>query len=168
MTIKSISIKAIAVSVAISCSLSAVAENVPFKVAVIKGSTASKELVSGDLETSLAQLTSETENNFEHSTSLCATYLKAKTLDKSEAACTAAIDSIESLHPYDIKKNYLTSISYSNRAISRYLNNDFSGAIDDLNIATSINANAITAGNLKLMKNKMLSLDDSATSLVAD
>jgi len=168
MTVKSISIKALITSVAISFSLAAVADKVAFKVAVIKDTTASKEIISGDIETSLAQLTTTNESSFENSTGLCATYLQTKNVDKSEVACTAAIKSIESIRSYDARKSYLRSISYSNRAIARYLNNDFLGAMDDLNIATSINENTITAGNLTLMKNKMLTANEPTKDLVAD
>ena len=169
MSIKSISIKALITSIAMSCSVSAMAEMTSFKVAVIKDTTASQEIISGDLATSIAKLTSADESSFETHTGLCVAYLKSKIIDKSVPACTAAIDSISSVQSYDRKKSYLQSLSYSNRGISRYLSNDIEGAMSDLSVAESINSNPITAGNLQLMKNKMIAMDESSTDeLLAD
>jgi hypothetical protein len=167
MTIKNISYKALAATIAISCSASAMAEISTFKVAVIKDTTASQEIISGDLEASITQLTLNNKNTFENNTGLCVAYLKSKNVEKSESACTAAIESISSVS-YDKKKTYLQSLSYSNRAIARYLKNDFTGAMDDLSVATSINSNTITAGNLQLLKNKILEVDDSADSIFSE
>jgi hypothetical protein len=167
MTIKNISYKALAATIAISCSVSAMAEISTFKVAVIKDTTASQEIISGDLEASITQLTLNNKNTFENNTGLCVAYLKSKNVEKSESACTAAIESISSVG-YDKKKTYLQSLSYSNRAIARYLKNDFTGAMDDLSVATSINSNTITAGNLQLLKNKILEVDDSADSIFSE
>ena len=167
MTIKNMSYKALAATIAISCSASAMAEISTFKVAVIKDTTASQEIISGDLEASITQLTLNNKNTFENNTGLCVAYLKSKNVEKSESACTAAIESISSVG-YDKKKTYLQSLSYSNRAIARYLKNDFTGAMDDLSVATSINSNTITAGNLQLLKNKILEVDDSADSIFSE
>lgn len=161
------SYKALAATIAISCSASAMAEISTFKVAVIKDTTASQEIISGDLEASITQLTLNNKNTFENNTGLCVAYLKSKNVEKSESACTAAIESISSVG-YDKKKTYLQSLSYSNRAIARYLKNDFTGAMDDLSVATSINSNTITAGNLQLLKNKILEVDDSADSIFSE
>ncbi|WP_159817938.1 hypothetical protein [Colwellia sp. 20A7] len=168
MTIKNIPYKALIAGIAISCSASAMAEISTFKVAVIKDTTASQEIISGDLEASITQLTLSNKNTFENNTGLCVAYLKSKNVEKSESACTAAIESISSVSSYDKKKTYLQSLSYSNRAIARYLKNDFTGAMDDLSVATSINSNTITAGNLQLLKNKILEVDESADSIFSE
>lgn len=40
--------------------------------------------------------------------------------------------------------------------------------MDDLSVATSINSNTITAGNLQLLKNKILEVDNSADSIFSE
>lgn len=170
MTIKSLPLKAALAGVVLSSSVSAFAADTAFKVAVIKDTTATEEILAGDLNKSIETLTSKTrvKNTFEHNTSLCVAYLQSDYTEKSESACTAAIESIESASPYSKKHSYLESISYSNRAIARYLNSDFSGAMDDLNLALSINENSVTSGNLKLLKSKLLDDDSSTASLISD
>ena len=170
MTIKSLSLKATLTAVALASSVSAFAADNPFKVAVIKNTTATKAILAGDLSKSIETLTSKThvKNSFEHNTSLCVAYLQSEYSEKSETACSAAIESIESASSHSKKHSYLESISYSNRAIARYLNDDFSGALADLNTALSINENSVAAGNLKLMKSKLLEDDSTSVSLLSD
>ena len=171
------SFKVIVTSLVLFSSVSAFAETLTFKVAVIEGATATKEIVAGDLINSIEKLANKNmvKNTFENNTNLCVSYLQSNNNDKSESACTAAIKSIESmrLHNKEVRTSYkkikyLKSLSYSNRGIARYLNNDFSGAIEDLMVATAINSNPITTNNLHLLRKLPDEVNEITSSLLAD
>ena len=144
MLIKSTYLKVIITTLALSGSIAAVADETKFKIAVVK-----KALGSQNIHV-LA---------FNKNMDSCAAFTQAKKANKSELACTAAITSVKSIKENSKKVKYLESLSYSNRGISRYLNNDLSGATDDLITAVLIDSNAITRGNLKLIKQRSFSVD---------
>ena len=58
-------------------------------------------------------------------------------------------------------------ILYSSFA-NRYINNNISGAIDDLTIAVSIDENPITKNNLALVKNEMLNEEVNSSVAFSD
>ncbi|GAA0816079.1 tetratricopeptide repeat protein [Colwellia sp. D2M02] len=139
---------------ALSHSVVAFASTPPLKVAVIEGATATNDLVKGSSKASIYKIKSSSKGitTNDDKINLCVAYLQAGKLKKSESACTAAINSIEAMSLESEKALYLTSLSYSNRAISRYKNNDISGAIEDLNTAVSIDPNTIAMSNLNVIK----------------
>jgi hypothetical protein len=145
MLIKSIYLKVLITAVTLSSSITAVADETKFKIAVVKkefGFNSSKVLAFNKNMRSCAELTI------------------AQKTDESEVACTAAITSLKLVKTDTKKAKYLASLTYSNRGISRYVNNDLTGAKDDLIIATRIDANSITQNNLKLI-NSFLANDNS-------
>lgn len=136
MLIKSVYLKVLFTALTLSSSVIAVADEAKFKIAVVK-----KEFGIHDQDV-LA---------FNKHMRTCAELTKAQKTNESEVACTAAITSLKLVKAETRKTKYLESLSYSNRGISRYVNNDLSGAKDDLLTAIRIDANAITQSNLKLL-----------------
>jgi len=143
MLIKSIYLKVLITTLTLSSSFIAVADETKFKIAEVK-----KEF--GINDTSVLA--------FNKNMSACAELTKAKEINEAELACTAAITSVKSIKANAKKAKYLESLSYSNRGISRYLNNNLTGAQDDLMTAALIDSNSITQSNLKLI-NSLISDD---------
>lgn len=137
------------------------------KVAIIKNAALSSEVADGEYSEIIANLSNPQNaskySNFEKNTALCVAYLKTSNKVDSEAACTAAIESTK-LDSTD----YLKSISYSNRAVARYLKNDIAGAMSDLSIAKSIDSNKISRTNLEIMNSKFEQSDYSESVSLAD
>ena len=94
-------------------------------------------------------------NDFEKNTALCVAYLKTSNTVESEAACSSAIESAKTLESSNKRTSYLKSISYSNRAVARYLKDDVVGAMSDLAVANSIDSNKISKINLEVMNSKL-------------
>lgn len=127
------------------------ADESKLKVAIIKNTAISSEISEGGYSEIIANLSSNDSkySDFEKNTALCVAYLKTSNKVESEAACTAAIESTK-LDSTD----YLKSISYSNRAVARYLKNDIAGAMSDLAMANTIDSNKISKTNLEIMNSK--------------
>ena len=154
-----------------SSPLMALENNSALKVAVVKDATGTQDIVKGNFNSSIKKLTRrhKTENSYNSNMSLCVAYLQADNKKQSELACTAAINNVEAMDLTNTNGLYLKSLSYSNRGISRYKNNDLSGALADLNQAILIDENTITLGNLKIIKQKAyrLALRSKTSSLTA-
>ena len=163
-------LKTLLASLIISSSLSAHADSNLLKIAVVKDSIGAQDIVLGNINSSIEKLTSTQKVNkgFNAKLNLCAAYLKSTEKSKSELACTAAISDIESMSKYNKKARYLKSVSYSNRAVARYQNKNMVGALADINAAFSIDANAITETNLKLIKQYTSETSFEELSEVAD
>ncbi len=129
-----------------------------FQVAVIENAQGSPELLAGNFSKGVAKLAAndQTQTSFDISTGLCVAYLKSDLIDEAELACTLAIKQIESQQNQRQSTKYLTSLSYSNRGISRYVKNDINGALDDLTTAILIDSNPITQSNLHTAKKYLL------------
>lgn len=145
MLIKSIYLKVLITALTLSSSTIAIADETKFKIAIVK-----KEHGIKDSDV-LA---------FNKHMRTCADLTIAQNTDESEIACTAAITSLKVVKTDSRKAKYLKSLTYSNRGISRYVNNDLSGAKADLMTAIRIDANAITQSNLKLI-NSFVSNDNN-------
>lgn len=137
---KSTHLKAIIATFVLCSSITAVADETKFKIAVVKNTMGHKNshIIA-----------------FNKNMDSCAALTQAKKTNKSELACTAAINSFKSIKNNSKKAKYLESLSYSNRGISRYMNDDLVGATDDLIAAFFIDSNSITESNLKLIKNAL-------------
>jgi len=137
-------------------SVSAVANENTFKLAIIKDYLGSREIVNGNFTKSIAYLTRKNADNssFELNMGLCTSYIKTHNINHSESACTAAITDLQSITADNKQVTYLKSVSYSNRGVARYLKDDFTGAIEDLITAISIDSNSITEHNLLLVKHQ--------------
>ncbi len=153
MLIKSRYLKVIITTLALSSSIAAVADETMFKIAVVKKANSSQNIHV------LA---------FNKNMDSCAAFTQAKKANKSELACTAAITSVRAIKANSKRVKYLESLSYSNRGISRYLNNELSGAMDDLLNAVLIDSNTITRGNLKLIKQRSSLADPMSSTELSD
>ncbi|MBA6253934.1 MULTISPECIES: hypothetical protein [unclassified Colwellia] len=160
------------ITLLVSNPVSAFESDIALKVAVVKDTRGTQDIVKGNFNKSIKKLTKrhQDESSYNSHMSLCVAYLQADNAVQSESACTAAIDSIEAMKLNNTNALYLKSLSYSNRGISRYKNNDLNGALADLNQAILIDENTITLGNLKIIKQKAYRLASlSKTSpLIAD
>lgn len=162
--------KAILTSILLSHSVAVMADDSSLKVAIIEDATGSKEIKSGAYEqgiTALSALSAST-NQFEKNMGLCAAYLHTKSIEITEPICTAAIRSATSLKASNTKAKYYQSLSYSNRGISKYLNNDMTGAIQDLAAAKAINNNTITRNNFAFIEMKLAETADTYAETIAD
>lgn len=170
MTTKSIIFKTLLASITLASPISALASDLALKVAVIKDTIGSKNIMAGDSATGIKRLTrvNRAEQTFENNMSLCVAYIQSNNVIKSENACSAAIKSTKSMPLHNEQAIYLKSLSYSNRGVSRYFSDDLSGAINDLTTAISINSNSITKSNLRLVTGLSVEPNESTTSLLSD
>lgn len=170
MTTKSIIFNTLLASIALSSLVSASASELALKVAVIKDTVGSKNIMTGDLTTGIKRLTrmNMVEQTFESNMSLCVAYIQSNNKAKSESSCSAAIKSTKSMPLHNEQAIYLKSLSYSNRGIARYFSDNLSGAIDDLTTAISINSNPITKGNLRLISGLSVEPNETRKSLLSD
>lgn len=169
MKIKSIVLGTLMTSAVLSASTFAADDSV-FKVAVINSSISSGDVISGKYEKAIATLKSNPviKESFEESTSLCVAYIKSGDTSDSLSACSSAIENIASVKKQSSKVRYLHSLSYSNRAVARYLKNDVTGAMNDLTSAVLLSSNSIVKSNLSLVKNKYTSFEDIDETMSAE
>ncbi|TWX72776.1 tetratricopeptide repeat protein [Colwellia sp. C1TZA3] len=125
-----------------------------FQVAVVKGAMGTADISKGKVESGISKLiASESSKDFyDRKMNLCVAYLQSTQSNKSELACTEAIDSIKSITRQSSKVRYLTSLNYSNRGVARYKKNQLTAALEDFELAVSIDNNPITVGNLQKIK----------------
>lgn len=163
MKIKSIVSKTLIASLVVGSSLSAVASESALKVAVVKDFASSADILAGQFERSIKKLNKKSMVGlaFEKNMNLCVAYLKAQDFTESQAACSAAVESTEAMDLSNEKSIYLKSLSYSNRAIAKYFNDDMEGAIADLTMAAKIDENPITLENLAHIKSEYDAIDSS-------
>ncbi len=145
-------------------------ESPAFKVAVVDTSSSSTDVISGKYAKAIATLRSnpKVKESFEESTSLCVAYIKSGDASGSISACNAAIDNIASLKTKSSKVRYLHSLSYSNRAVARYFENDMAGAMDDLKSARLLNNNNIVKTNLTIVKKQYMPFEETSSSMSAE
>jgi len=165
MLIKSIYATILLLSIALMNTPEAFAKEIPFEVAIVKNSTGSNEIMAGKFNAGINKLIHKNKTGIKYNidTGLCVAYLKINDLDKAELSCTAAIKTLESAKSRHSLSAFHKSISYNNRAISRYLNNDISGAIDDLKRAISIDNNRIVKKNINLILEQNSSPENYST-----
>lgn len=151
---KSVVLNTIIAATLFTTSITVVANDETFKIAVIENAPESQEILEGDYEHAIATLSKAIAQNssFDTITSLCVAHIKSKVSEGSESACTAAIETAID----NQESSYLRSISYNNRAIARYQNNDISGAMTDLKLASRINNNPMIKANLSKLKNTVI------------
>ena len=168
MNIKPTLLKTLLATLVLSNPVLAFESDSALRVAVVKNATGTNDIVKGNMSTGIKKLNRrhKDEDSFGSNMSLCVAYLHSDDAKQSESACTAAIDSAEKINLRSSKANYLKSLSYNNRGISRYINNDISGALSDLNAAVLIDDNTITVSNLELVKQYSYKLENlTSTSL---
>lgn len=170
MKIKPLLLTSIISSVLAIAPTASMASEDTLKVAVIKSEESISNLSKDEYKEIIAELSNSKKkskyNNFEENTTLCVAYLKTKNNIETEAACSSAIESAQTLDTHNKRTSYLKSISYSNRAVARYFNNDVVGAMSDLAQANAIDANSISKANLEIMNSKLEhSGYDDSTSL---
>lgn len=170
MKLKPLILTSIMGSMLTAASASVLADESTFKVAIIKSPETAANISEGEYKEIIANLSTTKAkgkyDSFEKNTALCVAYLKTNNISESEPACSSAIESAQTLNLKSKKASYLQSISYSNRAIARYLKGDVDGAMSDLTTADSINSNKISRANLEVMSSKFdQSGYDESTSL---
>jgi hypothetical protein len=170
MNIKHFTLTTLLTTLALTGSASAIEKKPAFQVAIIKDFPGSHEISSGEFAKSIKYLTKTNvrHSSFEINMGLCVAYIKMNNTDKSEAACTKAINDAKLSKVTSQQSTYLKAVSYSNRGISRYLENDISGAIEDLTFAATIDANAITKNNLQVVKSKLMSEEPNNLIALSD
>ena len=173
MNIKPTLLKTILATMVLSNPVLAFESNLKLRVAIVKNATGTHEIVKGEFDSGIKKLNKlyKGEDSFGSNMGLCVAYLKTKEAEQSESACTAAIDSAKKINLKNSKADYLKSLSYNNRGISRYINNDVSGALSDLSAAVLIDDNAITTSNLELLKQysfKQGTLTSTTSSILSD
>ncbi|MEW6981504.1 hypothetical protein AAD001_02495 [Colwelliaceae bacterium 6471] len=130
-----------------------------FKLAIIEDAIGSDEISSGNYRQALSTLASSTSDklsSYDRSMGECVAYLKINQYEQSDKACSKAIKLISRMKNKGEHAQYLASISYSNRAVSRYFANQDSAAIDDLTKAIAIHENKIVSDNLAHIQTKTL------------
>ena len=164
MNTKPALLKALFTGVILTSSAIASAQTPALKVAVVKGVLGSQNIVAGDIETGIKRLSRQnsTETAFDKAMGLCVAYLKSDNTIKSESACTAAVEASKLIQSESSNALYLKSLSYSNRAVAKYLNDDIDGAVSDLTLAKSLSVNNVTTGNLAFIQsvNAKVELDE--------
>ena len=147
---KLILINTILATLLFSATQSALANDVKFKVAVVKGAIGSVDITQGELASGIKKLTASEKNKdfYASKMNLCVAYLQSNYQEQSESACTAAIDSLESMQNANRKVQYLTALNYSNRGVARYRKNQLVAALADFEAAVAIDQNPITNANL--------------------
>ena len=147
---KLIIINTILATLLFSATQSALANDAKFKVAVVKGAIGSVDITQGELASGIKKLTTSEKNKdfYASKMNLCVAYLQSNYEEKSESACTAAIDSLESMPNANRKVQYLTALNYSNRGVARYRKNQLVAALEDFEAAVAIDQNPITNANL--------------------
>lgn len=125
-----------------------------FQVAVVKGSIGTADITKGEVALGIKKLTASESSKdlYNRKMNLCVAYLQSAQSNKSESACTEAINSIESIKRQTSKVRYLTSLNYSNRGVARYKQNQLTAALKDFEFAVTIDNNPITAGNLQKIR----------------
>ena len=151
-------------------SLTATANDSSFKLAVIENSLMSEDVVSGQYAKAIASVAGNSDimKSFEESTSLCVAYIKSGNSAEAESACTAAVENISKIKSKTSKVRYLEAISYSNRGVAKYFNEDLSGAMNDLTSAILIDDNSMVKTNLMLVKNQYSAIEETYTTMTAE
>lgn len=148
------------------------ASEAKLKVAIIKSEASDQNIIDGEFKEIIANLSNAKMAGkyeaFEKNTALCVAYLKTSNAVESEAACTSAIRSAKTLDLSNKRVKYLKSLSYSNRAVARYLQSDVLGAMSDLATANSIDSNKIAKTNLEIMNSKIEASDYEQSTSLAD
>lgn len=135
------------------------------KIAVIKNSTGTEDILSGDYLSGINSINAEdkTSSTFEKSMGLCVANLKVSRLEAAELACTNAIKTVSeavklSKNNKDYRHNkYLKSLAYSNRGIVRYQSNNPISAIEDFNTASKLSNSMYIKDNITVIKTAMAS-----------
>ena len=163
-------LKALILTLTLSIPALALANNIALKVAVVADSTGSRGIIEGNYHASIKKITRyhRDGSSYNNNMNLCVAYLKAGNTIKSESSCTAAIESVEVIKSQSKKNRYLQSLSYNNRAISRYKSSDISGALADLKTAVFIDANKITLSNLRAVEQSVYESAIDHPAITAD
>lgn len=146
-------LKVIITTLTLTGSASVIAEEVKFKLTKVK---------------SHVGIQSADSRNFNKSMNSCVELAKFENTIESEQACTKAIEVMESINVHTSEAIYLKSLSYSNRGISRYMNDDLVGAKADFIAATHIDSNNITKSNLMLLNKLSMSKESNNEIELAD
>ncbi|WP_286269775.1 tetratricopeptide repeat protein [Thalassotalea hakodatensis] len=128
-----------------------------FKIAVIKDTTGSSELMQGDYTSGMHKLTSakESSTGFDIDMGLCAANLKHLKFEQAEEACSDAIEGIDAHAARSREGKFIKALALSNRGIVRYLQDDSYGALEDFSSALLLSDSKVIKDNLAYLKVSM-------------
>lgn len=128
-----------------------------FKIAVIKNTTGSSDLMQGDYRSGMHKLTSakKTSTGFDIDMGLCAAHLKSHKFDQAEKACSEAIKGIDNHAARSREGKFIKALALSNRGIVRYLQDNSYGALEDLSSALMLSDSKVIKDNLAYLKISM-------------
>ncbi|MGB2740846.1 MAG: hypothetical protein WBC60_09885 [Cognaticolwellia sp.] len=163
-------IKTLITTLLLTSSISAIASEAKFQVAVVKGAIGSVDIAKGELASSIEKLTTaqKSKDFYANKMNLCVAYLQSNNSEKSESACTDAISSLESLPSANSKVRYLTSLTYSNRGVARYRKNQLDAALTDFKFAATLDENPITERNLAKIRRILPAVKVEDVAILSD
>ena len=147
---------------ALTCTNAIAASNTHgMQIAVIQGALGSDEILDGKYVSAKNNISNAAKNNdYEHSMGLCVANIKLAAWEEATKECTKSIDKLRPILNSNGRAKYLMSVTYSNRAIARYLASDSHGALDDLSTALLFDNNKLVKNNLlQLKRNISISID---------
>ncbi|MEW6991403.1 hypothetical protein AADZ91_12005 [Colwelliaceae bacterium 6441] len=118
-----------------------------FKVAVIKNTLGASEIVSGQYEQGINEISGKMDN-FNHAMNLCVAQIKVAQFEKAENSCSQAIDSLSVNASRGRHGKLLKALAYSNRGIARHINGKNKKAYDDFLMAKSFSNNPLIIDNI--------------------
>lgn len=141
---------------ALSLSTNAIASDdvANYKLAVIKETVGSSEIINGKSATGIAALQSapSTDSAFNISMGLCVGQLKALKFVEAEKSCTKAVNNSEINATRGRHGKLLKAFALSNRAVVRIFKDNNVGAFDDFTSALLLTNNKIISDNLTHFK----------------
>ncbi|SET62573.1 tetratricopeptide repeat protein [Thalassotalea agarivorans] len=147
------------------CSYTASANSDNLKVAVFSDNPGTKKIVAGNYEKGLEEVSNASESNeIAIATANCVANIKLNQFEQAKSHCDQAVSLSEATGGRSRKDQYVKAVTYSNRAILHYLNNDRVAAIDDLTDAMHIQENDVTKHNLSVIQATV----EQDSTLVAD
>lgn len=144
-----------AIALALGIAPLANADDSNFKVAIIKDAAGSTDIIKGNFNESLnkmAQTPSTAAEEFELAMGLCVANIKLSQFDAAEKDCSVAISASKTMDTSTNERNKLSALAYNNRAISRALQEDTLGALDDFTSAMLLNQSTLVNNNLTHFK----------------
>ncbi len=140
-----------------------------FKVAVVDGATGSNEILKGRYRLGLEKLGKKAgvvSSRYDIAMGQCVASIMLKKLGQADKSCSEAVTAYQSKKGTHYR--YLTSVAYSNRAIVQYKLGRIDSALNDLELAVSIDDNSIVLENLDFLKSKLASSIETEQQIAAD
>lgn len=141
------------------------------KVAIIRGTVGSSDIITGDYQSGLNKLThsnTDTTSGYDKSMGLCVANIKLNELESAHQACTDAIEEVDTIIGRSRQKHFLKALAYSNRAIVHYLSKDNHGALKDFTNALFVDDNDIVKANIAALSTISSTIETSDKDLYSE